>query len=151
MATKKTSEKKKRVLYFDDEPFISSSLARSLVTFNWDVTLISEIDDLFKELKSCRFDILIMDIMASIPNKENKYINFTPQEIDEMDMGLNAGIVFAKRIWKDINEAIPILFLSAKHNPIPEDSELRNHNCDYLGKPQLARTIDKKLCDMLNK
>ena len=89
--------------------------------------------------------------MAPIPNKENKYINFTSKEIDEMDMGLNVGVVLAKKIWYDLKKDIPILFLSAKKNPIPEDSELEKHNCDYLSKPQLARTVVEKLHQMLNK
>lgn len=144
-----TEKKKKKVLYFDDEPFITSALARSLVFFDWDVTLISEIDGLFKELKSHRFDILMLDLMAPIPKKENKYINFTPKEIDEMDKGLNVGVVLAKKIWKDLKKDIPILFLSARRNPIPEDSDLNNHNCDYLSKPQLAKNVDEKLRDML--
>ena len=146
-----TEKKKKMVLFFDDEPFITSAVARSLKLFDCDVTIVTQIDDLFRELKTRQFDILIMDIMAPIPNKENKYINFTSKEIDDMKMGLNTGVVLAKKIWRDLIKNIPILFLSARRNPIPEDSELRNHNCDYLGKPQLARTIDEKLRDMLNK
>ena len=111
----------------------------------WDVTLVSEIDDIFRELKTRQFDVLMLDLMAPIPNKENKYINFSQKEIDEMDMGLNVGVVLAKKIWKEFNNDIPILFLSARRNPIPEGPELNNHNCGYLRKPQLVRDVDKKL------
>ena len=92
-----------------------------------------------------------MDNMAPIPNKDNNYINFSSTEIDEMDMGLNAGVVLAKKIWREFYKDIPILFLSAKKNPIPEDSELNNYNCDYLRKAQLAKDVDDKLRKMLNK
>ena len=148
---KNKKEEKKKVLYFDDEPFITEALAHSLELFDWDVTLESEIDDLFKELKSRRFDILMMDLMAPIPKKENKYINFTPKEIDEMHSGLSVGVVLAKKIWKDLKKDIPILFLSARRSPIPEDAALRNYNCDYLSKPQLAKVVDEKLHEMLIK
>ncbi len=151
MAKKRTTVEK-RVLYFDDEQFISGALAQSLKLFGWDAILVSEIDDLFRELKTRQYDILIMDNMAPIPTqKENRYINFSSKEIDEMDMGLNAGVVLSKKIWKELNENIPILFLSAKKNPIPVDPELSNYNCGYLRKPQLAKEVDEKLRQMLNK
>lgn len=149
MAKNKT-EQKNKVLFFDDEPYITAALTLSLELLGWKVTLVSDIDKLFKELTTHQFDIIIMDIMAPIPNMENKYINFTPKEIDEMDMGLNAGVVLSKRIWKEFNENIPILFLSARRNPIPEDPELGNYKCAYLRKPQLAKEVDEKLHQMLN-
>ncbi len=150
MATKKSTEKKK-VLYFDDEPFISGALAKSLILFGWEVIQVSEIDDLFKELKTHQFNILLLDLMAPIPDKENKYINFSPKEIDEMNLGINSGVVIAKRIWKDIDENLPILFLSARRNPIPEDLEQNNHKCDYLRKPQRAHEVDEKLKELLKR
>lgn len=151
MAKKKTTTAKNRVLFFDDEPFITRPLVQTLELLEWDVTLVTEIDDLFKELKNPQFDIIITDIMVPIPNKENKYINFSQQEIDEMNMGLNTGVVLSKKIWKEFNESIPILFLSARRNPIPEYPELNNHKCDYLRKPQLAKDVDERLRIMLNK
>lgn len=150
MAKKKTTTAKNRVLYFDDEPYITRALAQNLESFEWNVTLVSEIDELFKKLKTRQFDTIIMDIMAPIPNKENKYINFSQLEIDEMDMGRNAGIILAKKIWKEFNKNIPILFLSARRNPIPDEPELQKHNCDHLRKPQLAHDVDEKLLNMLN-
>ncbi len=146
-----TEKKKKMVLFFDDEPFITAALTHSLELFGWKVTLVSEIDVLFRELRTRQFDILIMDIMAPIPNKDNKYIDFTPKEIDEMDMGLNAGVVLSKKIWREFSKDIPILFLSARRNPMADDSELKEYNCDYLRKPLFAEAVDKKLRDMLNK
>lgn len=146
------NEEKKKVLYFDDEPFITEALARSLELFGWNVRQVSKIDDLFKELKTRQFDIVILDIMASIPNQKNKYVNFSMSEIDEMtpSRGTNVGIILAKKIWKEVNTDTPILFLSARRNPIPEEPELRRINCAYLRKPQLAKTIDEKLRELLN-
>lgn len=149
MTDKETT--KDKVLYFDDDPFINSALAQTLSLFNWDVLLVPDIDILFKELKTHHFNIIIMDIMAPIPQKNNKYICFTSKEIDEMEMGLNVGVVLAKKIWKEINQTIPILFLSVKSNPIPNDFELSHFNCDFLRKPQLAKDVDEKLRLLLNK
>ena len=148
---KNNKQEKKKVLYFDDEPFITRALARSLELFGWDVTLVSEIDDLIKELKTWQFDILILDLMAPIPNQKNKYINFTPNEIDEMKQaqGTNVGVIVAKKIWNELEKRIPILFLSARRNPIPEDPELNELKCDYLRKPQLAKEVHDKLNSLL--
>ena len=149
---KNKKEQKKKVLFFDDEPFITAALTHSLELFGWKVTLVSEIDDLFKELKTRQFDILILDLMAPIPNQENKYINFTLDEIDAMKdaQGTNVGVILAKKIWNKMKKSIPILFLSAKKNPIPEDLELKRITCDYLRKPQFARAVDEKLKELLN-
>lgn len=139
------------LLYFDDEPFFTSALAQSLEMLGWNVTMVSEIGDLFKELKTRQFNILILDIMAPIPNMQNKYINFSAQEIDDMKAyrGTNVGVMLAKRVWQDFKSNLPILFLSARSNPIPEDPELNNNKCDYLGKPQLAKAVDEKLKELL--
>lgn len=151
--TKKKTISKKRVLYFDDEPFFTGALAKSLEIIGWNVTMVSKIDDLFKELRTRQFNILILDIMGPIPNMQNKYINFSAQEIDNMKAyrGTNVGVMLAKRVWQDFKTNLPILFLSARSNPIPEDPELNNHKCDYLGKPQLADAVDEKLKELLNR
>ena len=146
-------EQKKKVLFFDDEPFITAALTHSLELFGWKVTLVSEIDSLFKELKTRQFNILILDLMAPIPNQENKYINFTLDEIDAMKdaQGTNVGVIIAKKIWNEMKKSMPILFLSAKKNPISEeDLELKKIKCDYLRKPQFATAVDEKLKELLN-
>ena len=101
---------KQKVLFFDDEPFISGKLAKSLELDDWDVTFVSEINDLFMELRSRQFGILILDIMAPIPEKENKHVNFTNNEIDKMDKGMNTGVILAEKIWREINNDLPIIF-----------------------------------------
>lgn len=141
-----------KLLYFDDEPYLNIALARSLQLFNWDVTMVSEVDELFKELKTRQFNILILDLMAPVPNKENKYVNFTHEEIYEMKKlkGTNVGVIITKKIRNELKISTPILFLSAKKNPIPEDFELKDINCDYLRKPQLAKAVNEKLIELLN-
>lgn len=150
---KNQKEQKKKVLFFDDELFITKALAKSLELFGWEVKLVSEIDDLFRELRTRQFDILILDQMAPIPNQENRYINFTLKEIDEMKQaqGTNVGVIIAKKIWNELKMNIPILFLSAKKSPIPDDSDLNDIiKCDYLRKPQFAKAVDEKLRELLD-
>ena len=139
---------KMNVLYFDDEPYITRALARSLESNNLNVTLVSEIEDVFKELNTGKYNIIMLDIMAPIPDINNKY--FSPQEIDEMIeyQGINVGVILAKRIWKNYNKDIPILFFSAKSSPIVEYPELKKYKCDFLSKPQLASTVLEKLKEL---
>lgn len=147
-------DQKEKLLFFDDELFITKALAKSLELFDWEVKLVSEIDDLFRELRTRQFDILILDQMAPIPNQENRYINFTLKEIDEMKQaqGTNVGVIIAKKIWNELKMNIPILFLSAKKSPIPDDSDLNDIiKCDYLRKPQFAKAVDEKLRELLDK
>ena len=148
-----TQEKSKKVLYFDDEPFIADSLSRVLELFGNEVTLVSNIDDLCTKLKKCEFDILILDVMAPIPETSNDFFNFSQDDIDEMMEGMNTGVVLAKKIWampqyKDM----PILFFSAKKSPFPEDPEyFNNRKCAYLRKPELAIVISEQIQSLLNK
>lgn len=139
---------KKKVLFFDDELFISRVLAESLQLFGWDVTLVSEINELFKIIKSECYDIIILDIMAPVPEIENESIIFTKNEIDEMDKGINTGVVVAKKIW-ELKQEIPILFLSAKqiNNTIAQLPKARNFG--YIRKPEHARIISDKLLELL--
>ncbi len=142
---------KYRVLHFDDDPFQASALRNSLELFGWDVTLVSEIDELFKELNNNHYDALIMDIMAPTPSANNRYVTFTRKEIENMNNGMNTGVVLTKKILTMPKyKGIPILFLSARKAPFLENPELNNCNCDYLRKPQLARSVDIKLKELLN-
>lgn len=138
---KNNSTEKRRVLFFDDEKFISGLMAQNLEMNGWDITFVDEINELFMELRSRQFDVLILDIMAPIPQKENKHVNFTSSEIDEMEEGMNTGVVLANKIWAEIRKEQPILFLSAK--------QLETEH-DYLLKPVFADELEMKLHDMLN-
>lgn len=143
--------KNKRILFFNDEPFISISLVHGLSLFGWEVTLVSEAEDLFRELKNNQYDVIIMDIMAPIPPLENEHVKFTQKEIDEMDGGINTGVVLAKKLLSKAEYAnTPILFLSARRNPLLENHELNNYKCHYIRKPALASDICNALQDLLN-
>lgn len=142
-------DKKKRVLYFDDESFISMALVKSLKFYDWDITFVDEINKLFKELKDHKFDIIIMDIMAPVPEIQNDFVCFTNAEINEMDEGMNTGVVLAKKIWRDIDSNLPILFLSARRL----DTILllpSNNRFDYIRKPVLVDDLNLILKELLS-
>ena len=143
----KESKKLKRVLYFDDEPFVAKSLTVNLELFGWDVKLVSEIEDLFKELETNKYDILMLDIMLPVPEATER---FTEKEISQMEDGVNTGVVIVKKIWGfDEYKQLPIMFLSAKKDPRSDDSKLLNNRCDYLRKPELAKTVNAKLEELI--
>lgn len=136
-----------KILYFDDEPFISRALAEHLrLVYKREVTLVSEINELFDELKDNQYDIIILDIMTPVPDSHI----FTKREIKEMEGGMSTGIVLAKKIWKQ-NGSIPILFLTARSQPdaITHFKD-EGRKCDWLRKPELAKTINEKLLELLN-
>ena len=128
-----------KILYFDDEPFISRALAEHLrLVYKREVTLVSEINELFDELKDNQYDIIILDIMTPVPDSHI----FTKREIKEMEGGMSTGIV---------NGSIPILFLTARSQPdaITHFKD-EGRKCDWLRKPELAKTINEKLLELLN-
>ncbi len=139
---------KKKILYFDDESFISMALVESL-DYDWDITFVDEINELFNELSVHKFDILILDIMAPIPETKNEYVNFTNAEIKEMEEGRNTGVVLAKKIWTEIDSNYIILFLTARS--LDTISLLsRSYRFDYIRKPVLVDDLNFKLEEMLN-
>lgn len=141
----------KKVLHFDDEPFITMALDQNLELYGWDVILVSGVDDFFRELKNNQYDAIIMDIMAPIPPLENEHVKFTQKEIDEMNGGMNTGVVLAKKVLSKAEYAnTPILFLSARRNPLLENHELNNYKCHYIRKPALALDVSNALQDLLN-
>lgn len=148
MAQKEILEKNK-VLFFDDEPFISNSLANSLELFGWNVSLVSSAEELFEELSDL-YNILILDIMAPVPKSDFSSMSFSKTEIKDMENGMSTGIVLAKKIWEQ-NKKIPILFLSARRRPeVINTFMMEGRRCDCLRKPELAATIHQKLLQLLN-
>lgn len=145
---KNNIKEKKKILYFDDEPFLSKCLVDSLKD-DWDVTFVKCVDELFKELNRHKFDILILDIMAPIPEMEYPYVSFTNREIEEMDEGINTGVVLAEKIWTEIDGNYIILFLTARR--VDTISQLsRNYKYDYIRKPVLISDLNIKLESMIN-
>lgn len=142
--------KKKRVLFYDYEPYLSRALADNLEPFGWKVTLVFDIDELFFYLQNHQYDIVILDIMAPVPETATDFVNFTNAEINEMNNGIDTGIVLAKKIWRN-NSDIPILFLSARSQPDAiSQFNIERKRCEYLKKPELSITINEILNKLLN-
>ena len=149
MAQNNNITEKKKILYFDDEPFISVALVDSLNLYEWDVTFVSSINDLFLELNQSLYNIIILDVMSPIPSSECKHV-FSESDLDDMSNGLTTGVVLAKEIWKmEQYKDTPILFLSGREFPRSSSKLLEKINCDYMRKPQLAINVDQKLSEML--
>lgn len=143
-----------KVLLFDDEQFTSNIFVSNLKSRGWDVTHVSNIDDLFMELSTRKFDVLILDIMASTQSTK-KNVRFTLSEKKEMDSGSNTGVVLAKKIWNIENgkyKDLPILFLSVRP-PIGSLSQFSRDGriCDYIRKPELVRIVNEKLDSLINR
>jgi CheY-like chemotaxis protein len=136
-----------KILYFDDEPFIAQNLCHELRFYGWNVVIVSAIDQLFQELANHRYDILILDIIAPVPDMKYHFVDFNSSEIEAMDGGMNTGIVLAEKIWEDKkNKDFPVLFLSRRRRP-DEIIQfiLKGKKCEYLRKPQLAKDIHATL------
>ena len=141
-----------KVLYFDDEHYIAQALVHSLSFYGWNVVMVSAIDQLFQELANPQYNILILDIIAPVPNMKNRFVNFNSSEIEAMDGGMNTGIVLAEKIWEDNNKDFPILFLSARKRPNEIiQFILKGKKCEYLPKPQLVENVHASLQRLINK
>ena len=143
---------RKRILFFDDEPFITQMLIRNLQeNYGWsqeqlgEITFVSTPKELFDKLNSNNtYDLFVLDIMVPFEQIKEMHL-FSKEEIDKMQKGDNSGVVFVERIrsmskYKDI----PILFLSARMKPSDMIS-----NAEYLEKPRFASEISDIMKKML--
>lgn len=146
----------KKILFFDDDKFITEYLIRNLKeNWGWDtannreITLITDTDEMLKEIytgsKSDRkYDLFILDIMAPLPSEGNEHI--TKKDREAMDR-LNTGIVIARKIreqerYKDV----PIIYLSAKR--ITDIDSIKGDS--YFRKPVSARELSGEMEALLN-
>ena len=144
----------KKILLFDDQPFISKMLIVILQrNFDWnkeklgEITFVSTPKELFDKANdvNIKFDLFVLDIMVPVDLIEETNL-FSKEEIERMQDGDNTGIVFAEKLrnmpkYKDV----PILFLSARIQP-PEMMP----NTGYIEKPTFASDFSEKMKEMLN-
>lgn len=144
----------KKILFFDDEPFVMSYLIKCLMeNLEWsgdkELVFVSTIQDLLTEINSIKevYDLFVLDVMAPMPSdKLEEY--FSKKEWIKMDGGMNAGIVLAEKIRKiEKYKNVPILFLSARSISTIPDSE--NPNTVYIRKPVSSAEITKKINELL--
>ena len=81
----------KKVLFFDDEPFITNYLICNLrENHGWKgdkrIDFVSTVDELFEKISNEEtYDLFVLDIMAPMPSGELKK-QFTQQELNELFM-----------------------------------------------------------------
>ncbi|MCQ2337724.1 MAG: hypothetical protein MJ001_02195 [Paludibacteraceae bacterium] len=141
-----------KILFFDDEPFIAKILIDNLErNFGWnksidrEITFVSSSKELFDEVKSeTTYDLFVMDIMAPIYQIEQAP-DFSKKEIEAMQDGENAGVVFAEKIRQmGKYKNVPILFLSARRQPTKMLEKTA-----YIEKPAFAREVSEKMEELI--
>ncbi|MCQ2337726.1 MAG: response regulator [Paludibacteraceae bacterium] len=142
----------KRILFFDDEPFITNLLIDSLRrNFGWnesnerEITFVSSSKELFDEIKSeTTYNLFVMDILAPIYQIEQAS-DFSKKEIEAMQDGENTGVVFAGKIRQmEKYKNVPILFLSARRQPAKMLEKTA-----YIEKPAFAIEVSEKMEELI--
>lgn len=144
----------KRILFFDDEPFITGYLIHSLRDiYGWkgdkEITFVSTSDELLYEIvnNAKEYDLFVLDVMAPLPS-----IGFrdflTKEERIKMDNGMSTGLVVAEMIRK-ITEKAPVLFLSARN--IPPIPECERGFTAYIRKPASPEEVSRKMNELMDK
>jgi CheY-like chemotaxis protein len=139
--------KNKRILFFDDEKFTSESLIKNLVdNYGYNIHYVSKLTLLFDELHTKHYDLIILDIMAPIPDNMQEKALFSEAEIMKMCEGSNTGVVVAEKIWS-LEEYldIPILFITAKR----VRPNFTKPKTAIIRKPELAATISEEIQKLL--
>ncbi len=144
----------KRILFFDDESFITKILIENLQkNYDWcvdkhgEITFVSTPDELFDKANdvNIKYDLFVLDIMVPVDQIEKMNL-FSKKEIERMQYGENTGVVFAEKI-RNISkyQNVPILFLSARIQP----SDMMP-NTNYLEKPTFASDVSDTMKKILN-
>lgn len=137
-----------KILFFDDETFISSFIIRNLQDlYGWnssqegDIKYVSSVTDLLNEINSTTiYDLFILDIMTGMPHWQ-LFPEFTTDELQRMNNGMNFGIVMAYKIRNiEKYKSTPIIFLSARNIP-----NLDMEKIAYLRKPISANVLDEQM------
>lgn len=140
-----------KILFFDDEPFVTNYLVKSLEeNYGWkgdkEITFVSTVSDMLDEINNANiYSLFVLDVMAPIPSDVIKKF-LSKEERTKMNYGMSTGLVLADKIRK-IKEKAPILFLSARNIPPIPDSE-REYTA-YIKKPVSPEEISNKMDELL--
>lgn len=142
-----------RILYFDDEKWLSVTLHKNLQESypQYSVTRVGSIENFFDELESVnKFDVIMLDIMVPmslIVENEKVRSRFTNVEIKAMAEGAKVGEILYQKVRKIKSyKSTPILFYSAKRTV-----NIQNYNTAFLRKPEFVEVIHEKIQLMLKK
>lgn len=145
----------KKVLFFDDEPFILGYLIKSLrEIFGWngdkEIVFVSTIEELLDKMNGDdeTYSLFVLDLMAPMPTGEVRN-RFNQAELNRMDEGRLTGYVMAKKIRMiEKYKKVPVLYLSARTSPPIEESEKEYTN--YMRKPINSEEISNKMNELLD-
>lgn len=143
-----------KILFFDDEPFITNYIVRNLKeNYGWngerEITLVSNVEDLLQIIDSedLTYNLFVLDLMAPMPSGEVKK-QFSQDELDKMDEGRLLGWVMANKIRKmEKYKIVPVLYLSARSTPPISDSE--KEYTAYIRKPVSPVEISRMMNELL--
>ena len=115
------------ILFIDDEPQYISSFVQAFELSNFDVEVITSIDEalIFVENHSAEIDIIILDVMMPAES----WIKY-----DECREGLRTGILFTDWL-KKFDEEIPVLILTNANKSYFK--ELTHRNCQVYEKKEI--------------
>lgn len=144
----------KKVLFFDDEPFIIGYLINNLrENYGWrgdkEIAFVSTVDALLDKMKSNdeTYSLFVLDVMAPKPSGELMK-QFSQQELDEMDDGMSLGLVMAKKIRQiERYTKVPVLYLSARG--VPPIPDLEKEYTTFIRKPVSAEGISEEMNNLL--
>ena len=144
----------RKILFFDDEDFITKYLIKSLQEFyGWkgdkQIVFVSTINDVLSEINSEEeYDLFVLDVMATPFLEELKKL-FSQNEFDEACFGMSVGFVLAKRIrGMKKYQRVPILFFTASQSPYI--SEFEKGITAYIRKPASPEKLSRKMNELLD-
>lgn len=146
----------KKILFFDDEPMVTSYLIRNLKdNYGWNeknkITFVSTIESLLDQMNQSdvTYDLFVLDVMAPVPTLGAER-QFDQDELKRMDEGRLLGYVMAEKIRRiEKYKEVPILYLSARLIPTIPESE--KGFTAYIRKPVDANEMSKKMKALLEK
>ncbi len=118
----------KRILLVEDDPNLGSLLSEYLSVKGFDVSLATDGERGFSEFKRHEFDFIVLDVM--MPKKD--------------------GFTLAKEI-RQMNEAVPILFLTAKTMKEDTLQGFKSGGDDYMTKPFSMEVLTARINAILKR
>ncbi len=117
-----------KVLLAEDEPALGQIVQESLETRDFEVTLCTDGEQALKRFKEADFDILVLDVM--MPKKD--------------------GFTLAKDV-RELNEEVPIIFLTAKSQTADVVEGFSIGGNDYMKKPFSVEELIVRIHNLLGR
>ena len=138
------SQPRKKILMVDDQLDYIQPYAEALQDEDFDVTLISQVDQALELLRSGDFDVIILDML--MPPSETVHDDF-----EELDLRKSGGWVLSQIRAEEGLRTLPVIFITAVRDPQVrewvEETEKAYTGQDpvILTKPVTLNTLVKKV------